>query len=421
MQHNAERKLAVIADDLTGASDTACQFALYGLKPVVTHAASGQLAEAEFLVITSESRREAPAAAQEKVRELAAALLRQGYTPFYKKIDSTLKGPWCAELAGMVKTVRPDIVIVAPAFPAWGRTTVDGIQCLQGRPVSELRHPLFAQECLLLPEPADLVQALRAYFRGRVHSFKRGSLKRGPTYVARDMAAARFRGCPFLVFDASQEDDLKVVALAGCRLEEKVLWVGSGGLARYLPLGWGLRRAERSAKPLTVRRALVINGSLNPANSVQLTVLVQERGFGLLWIEDEDSDNSVQTQQKADDFLKQFENCPNAIVSVRLHKPIRSAAHLQRLQDALQYAATRCIQAWGPLGLTVIGGDTAMKLYRRLAAVGIRIEAEVQPGVPYGTWIGGRLDGEPIVTKAGGFGQADTLVRAVEFLKSAEC
>ncbi|MBT8369051.1 MAG: four-carbon acid sugar kinase family protein, partial [Deltaproteobacteria bacterium] len=46
---------------------------------------------------------------------------------------------------------------------------------------------------------------------------------------------------------------------------------------------------------------------------------------------------------------------------------------------------------------------------------GIRILGEVAAGVVQGVFIGGLLDGLPVVTKAGAFGQKDTLVRIHEF------
>src|SRR5512132_849457 len=112
----ADDKLAVIADDLTGACDTACQFALYGFRPEVVHASAWGALQPKFLVCNSESRKDDAAVAQQKIFDIASALIRSHYLPFYKKLDSTLKGPWCAELAGMTKAVQPEIIVVAPAF-----------------------------------------------------------------------------------------------------------------------------------------------------------------------------------------------------------------------------------------------------------------------------------------------------------------
>lgn len=231
------------------------------------------------------------------------------------------------------------------------------------------------------------------------------------------MEAARFQGFPFLVFDAEADEDLKTIVLAGCRLERRILWAGSGGLARCLPLGWGLRtQTARSRFHLSCPQTLVINGSFNPANKEQL-VCLELGGTTVYWIEDEDAEDPNRCHRKVESLLGLLERGSDAALSVRLNKPIRSAAHLQRLQDALQFAAVRCLAADGNIGLILIGGDTAIKLYRNLAAAAIRIEGEVQPGVPHGRWVGGRLNEQPVVTKAGAFGQADTLTKAVAFLK----
>ena len=65
-------------------------------------------------------------------------------------------------------------------------------------------------------------------------------------------------------------------------------------------------------------------------------------------------------------------------------------------------------------GLVLTGGATAVRVARRLGASGIRLGGEVETGVPIGTLIGPKP--YPVVTKAGGFGEPDTLVRAVEAL-----
>lgn len=63
--------------------------------------------------------------------------------------------------------------------------------------------------------------------------------------------------------------------------------------------------------------------------------------------------------------------------------------------------------------LLIAGGDTARAVAARLHAIGIQLSGEDIPGIPWGTWIGGRLDGMPVATKAGGFGSMDALKRFV--------
>ncbi|WP_324613687.1 nucleotide-binding domain containing protein, partial [Achromobacter xylosoxidans] len=50
-------------------------------------------------------------------------------------------------------------------------------------------------------------------------------------------------------------------------------------------------------------------------------------------------------------------------------------------------------------------------------ASGIALVDEVMGGVPLGTLTGGTADGLPVVTKAGGFGAEDVLVRAVRAIR----
>lgn len=71
-----------------------------------------------------------------------------------------------------------------------------------------------------------------------------------------------------------------------------------------------------------------------------------------------------------------------------------------------------------PRALVLTGGDTALHVLRSLDVRGIQLRREVLPGIPWGTLIGGPLDGLPAVTKAGGFGPPDALVRVVDFLST---
>jgi uncharacterized protein YgbK (DUF1537 family) len=322
----------------------------------------------------------------------------------------------------VVKATRPDLTVVAPAFPAWGRTTLNGFQCSQGQPLSEWRSPGLASGKAGEGQGSNLVDALQNEFAKRVCLFRRSSLKKGPAATAKQMGSARSRGYAFQVFDAVEDDDLKTIVLASCRLECKLLWTGSAGLARYLPLGWGYSMTSKGAGPRPARPqpvaepVLVISGSFNPANAAQFDRL-QRGGASLLWIEDEDAADRAQTRAKLDQACQDLAADVDVAISVRLNRVLRSADHTQRLQDALQLAALQCLRLRPLAGMVLVGGDTAMKLYRKAGAAALRIEGEVQPGIPCGRWIGGLLDGQPLVTKAGGFGQADTLAKAVAFLK----
>jgi uncharacterized protein YgbK (DUF1537 family) len=67
-----------------------------------------------------------------------------------------------------------------------------------------------------------------------------------------------------------------------------------------------------------------------------------------------------------------------------------------------------------PGALLLTGGETAIAVLRSLGAGGLRLTGELEPGLALGILAGGPFDGLAVMTKAGGFGDADALVRAWE-------
>ena len=106
--------LKLLADDLTGALDTAAEFVgAYGPLDVVWSAE--QVPRAGSFAIDSGTRERGADEAFAIAGDLAPLL--DGATIAYKKIDSLLRGPWVAELDACLRTGAWDACIVAPAFP----------------------------------------------------------------------------------------------------------------------------------------------------------------------------------------------------------------------------------------------------------------------------------------------------------------
>src|SRR5690625_1838782 len=125
--------LGIIADDLTGANDSGVQLIEKGINTSVyfdipkqqDHLDSGIVIDTNSRAI---SRNEAVA-----VTKQAGEFLKQaGYVTIYKKMDSTLRGHIGTELQALYETFQPEFVFIAPAFPALGRTTRDGIHYVRG-------------------------------------------------------------------------------------------------------------------------------------------------------------------------------------------------------------------------------------------------------------------------------------------------
>ena len=272
---DAPHQLAIIADDLTGASDTGAAFARQGLRTLVwlSPSTGDDLPLADVLVVSTESRHIPRDQARDAVSSCARRVERwfTGQEPrwIYKKIDSTLRGHPAAELAALMQALRIDRALVAPAFPAQGRTTVAGRQLVNGAPLEETvfgRDAAGSDLRVCFSSCADL---------SPVRVIELAEVRRGPEYVAGVIAAA---GPAVWIGDAETETDLRVLAQA-VTLSHIQLLCGSAGLARAMTLevGWdsGQKIAGRSAHPQMRTPAgaeaiLAVAGSRNPATAQQV-------------------------------------------------------------------------------------------------------------------------------------------------------
>lgn len=357
--------LAVIADDLTGALDTGIQFQQRGFttRVVLPPFPPGSLehAAAEVVVVDTETRHATGSVAAETVVACAGRLRSAGATRFYKKIDSTLRGPWPEELAALRRTIGVDHAVLCPAFPALGRT-------VRGAEVY-VRDQLLAAE-----QPA--VATLRAGER---------SVSRGDWDDLSPTARP-----PVVLADAETEGDLDaIVAWAMARSLDCIL-CGSGGLAA----AWARARrpdgrpASRMVQPC--RRVLVVAGSSNPVTLLQIEALQRH----------------LELSAGNEDIVLLIRGGTGT-------RPEDVSTAEALATEAAKLHAVRPVDGW-----VLTGGETAYRVLRALGAASIRLECEALPGMPMSTVEGGPAAGCCIVTKAGGFGDPAALVRTVERLRS---
>ena len=135
------KRLLVIADDFTGALDTGVQFAKEGIPAKVTDDRNSDLAElfsqAQVVVVDTESRHLSPEAARREVAQVIQRVSAAKVDIIYKKTDSALRGNVGAELSALLERYPDETLAFAPAFPSMNRLTRDGVQYIDGVPVSE--------------------------------------------------------------------------------------------------------------------------------------------------------------------------------------------------------------------------------------------------------------------------------------------
>src|SRR4051812_29401541 len=116
-------RIGIMADDLTGAGDTAVQFVRAGWQTELRLRPVTKSVSVQVIAVTTDSRNQNAREAAGSVSAAVKQLRESGVTHLYKKIDSTLRGQIRAEIHAALDGWSPGAVaIVCPAFPAAGRT-----------------------------------------------------------------------------------------------------------------------------------------------------------------------------------------------------------------------------------------------------------------------------------------------------------
>lgn len=350
----------LIADDLTGACDAAVQFALRGFQTTVLTQETVLIQEkgalpstTEMMAISTDSRDDPADVAARKSEAACRLMVSRGISVVFKKIDSTLRGNVGVETQAVMAACGFAQAVVNPAFPAMGRTLIGGSLRVRGIELEPRCH---------LPSmlPAD------------------------PR---------------FLIEDAASEEELSRIALGALGRRPPALLVGSAGLAREAAaiLSNRFARPCATATPEDDGRPLVfVVGSVHDVTAAQVRHLVKSCAA-----------TEVEAEQLGVSHFQQAEDSgAHLVVRVPLDR------FSERALDGLVRAAEAACAG----GLFVTGGDTARLVCNALRVEAIRLRGEIAPGIPWGVIEGGPAQGLQIVTKSGGFGDADALVEVADRL-----
>ncbi len=416
-----ERRWLILADDRTGAADAAIAFARRGLG---TEVAWGDAACAcrrgmppDVLSLDLASRRLPAAAAaarhREALRSIAALSAGRAWTVF-KKIDSTLRGQPAAEIAATLAASgtaqRPAIGILTPSFPATGRVTTGGRVHVNGRPLEtteiwrEAAYP--AADLAAILSSAGLSSVLLPLTVIRAGA--------GPVL----QALAALPSGHVAICDAETEADLATIAAAGLAPGPSVVFIGSAGLAHAIANHLPSRPSVPPDVPPDAGGILVVVGSRAEASrraARSLAAVPGVRTFPAtprLLIDGAAAERSAFTASVTAGLRA------GAAVLVEIAVGPGDAAVSDAAGPSLATALAGLLAPAAPemAGLVATGGETAAALLDGLGVRGLRLLDEIEPGVALGLMIGG--PGRPVATKAGGFGDAGSLLRIVRHLDS---
>jgi uncharacterized protein YgbK (DUF1537 family) len=393
-------RLLIIADDLSGAADCAAGFA----RRMVTQVALTQVvldASAEVIALDLDSRRldtQAAAAAHRNV----LAIAHLGNLPLYKKIDSTLRGNVASEVAALQAT--RGMALVAPAFPAMGRTTEGAVQHIDGVPVDQT--DVWRNEHL--SGTANLIELLMAQGL-RCASLSLNAV-RDTARLHADLIMHLDDGVQALVCDAQTDTDLANIAQASAQLHERLFWVGSAGLAQHLPQALGFPAVSPQVNTPISGPVLTVVGSMSRHSQAQANFLADhsdQQRFSLAPATLCAGPATAEWQSAATAINTALQQGRHVLVSLQQEQ--RDPGQAAQLSTALAQLLQPALHRAGALMAT--GGETARAI---LGAAGIQrlvLQGDLAPGVVFSraSWRAREL---AVVTKAGGFGQPSSLFDA---------
>src|SRR5262245_36286968 len=371
---------AILADDLTGAADAGLPFAKRGYATTIWFAENQEADPTDIHVYNMASRRDSPELAAAKVHRFCDSLKASNYPLIFKKLDSTLLGNLAAEIEAAMEALGFEVALIAPAFPAMGRTLEEGRLRLFGESTDPARF---------LPE------MLREQGASGVAQVGLDVLKHGVETVTENLSRLVSQGARLLVLDSTSQEDLRRIVQAAEYLEASTLLAGSGALAGEIAANMPVVPASETtvSKQLDMPgRLLLVIGSGNPVTERQINRLLLLRPV-------------VSLEPGTIGSIGALSEGNHILLRVELGKRFE---HFSATLAALLDSNLR--------GIVLSGGDTAEAVARCLNAEGIKLGGEIVPGVPWGLFIGGRAAGLLVATKSGGFGAEESLVEAVDFL-----
>jgi D-threonate/D-erythronate kinase len=356
--------LRLLADDLTGALDTAAELVeLAGPIHAFWHGAIPDDLPPNA-ALDSGTREQGQHAAAAVVGTLLPSISRSALA--FKKIDSLMRGPTFAEVAACVASGLWRSTVLAPAFPFQGRITRGGAQHAR----DHTGHWSVVA--------ADLVAALQTA---------------GAPAVAGDLDRPLPAGLS--VFDAETDSDLDRIVAATRDASSGILWIGTGGLAQALARHGA---ADHRPVPLSTRLPRPLLGLFG---SDQAATRAQLAACGADWMTLRDGGPGDAAR-----VAGRLSETGQVLASLDLPSNLPRDTAARIIADGLN-RLVRTLPA--PATLLVAGGETLRALCQSLGASELEVQGRLVPGVPRSILRGGAWDGVTVVSKSGAFGGSDLL------------
>jgi len=425
--------VGIIADDLTGANDTALQFFLKGCntKILTTETEIPENAkETNVWAIQTESRNVSPEEAYRKVFRAAKFLTETlKVEHLYKKIDSTIRGNIAVEITAVLDASNYEAAVVIPAFPNEGRITLGGFQLIKGVPLERTefardpKYPIYESHI-----PTSLKYGLPEKDKNLVDLIDFNTVKQGAGPILARLNDLISKGKKIIVFDSVSSIDIEQIVLAVKKCNKRVLTCGSSGAAKGIcNILFPSLNFEKKPLDIPTLPRLVISGSATQLAASQIKrVEADEDVENTYFIEVTpeqilNSDKNEIIEKALKNLVRQntvvihtselFKN-PDSLTVLLFDKEISRDTFISMICEFLA-DITKTITEQKEVILITIGGETSSKCMKALGTDCLNIIDAVAPAIPLCSDDKSRY----IVTKSGNLGTVSTLIEVLKFFE----
>ena len=402
----------IVADDFTGACDVGAQFAKHHMPTTVMFETHVPLTtdSIDVVVYDTETRNVTARVAYRRTRRMARRCKLAKAELKYKKIDSTLRGNVGAELDAILDVFKNQIAVVAPSYPEYHRTSVDGNLLVAGKLLEKTE---FAKNMEKSISSSNVSSIVATQTHKRIVTIPLSVVRKGPEAIANAVRIGRRKSARIFCADAINRVDLGFIAAAS--LQTKALACGSAGLAEQI--------AERCF-PQQIARVLVLCGSTSDATMHEIRmarintkcVLIAVKASMLL-------KSGKAKKQEINRIRRLSQEALGASRFVIVSSAISKAHVLPTLKakerSAIAKGMAASIAPLIPTGsvdaVVLIGGETAAAFLRQVRAHEVILKSEIYPGIAFGIAAVGPERRLSIVTKAGGFGSPGSFSRIMQY------
>ncbi len=420
----------IIADDLTGATDTGVQLKKKGYNTLVfiaekLHTINNldkKNKNVDVFVIDSESRDLAKDEAKVRLKELMRGLRIADSDIIYKKVDSTLRGNIGVEIEEIMKKFNRDICIFAPSYPPNRRVVVGGYLLVQDQPLGMSKYyggELDKEEASYIP---SLLKQDTNFSVGKIDLKE---VMRGPENILKRINYLVKDNKKIIVFDAIEDYHLENIFKSCLNFAGSVLYAGSAGLATHFPHITSGSKQEKKINPIPGNEDLsflVVIGTRRKIMNTQIDYLKEKADVEVLNVDIQKLFNNESKYldiyfQKARDVLtgKRHLILKNISVSTSEINGLSQRELEITVRDYLGKLSAKIVKDCSINNIIISGGDTSLGFCKAMGINNLEIQAEILPGIPLSKSSINKHKIK-IVTKAGGFGETDTLYKIINRL-----